>query len=560
LSALFGRYDRWRIQIYPGNHEYHQQVLLILAAVDVQTDTFDITTRGETTMKQLTSFNSRPLLIPCAVAVFLLAASYALPAFAGVSTEGVGYQGRLTDASDNPVPDGPKDLILSIWTDSVGGTMLFSELRTVTTSQGLFTTCIGCGSSTFPGVFDGQTLFLQTQVSGQAPMTPRAQLRGVPYSLSAASVHGGDIQGAPAARGIRLYMLNKNEAGSEPKGLMRLDLDEDGDGHPDYVVADSVTTAMAGRLTGHDLDGDGAPEIAISQTVSPTTSGVAIRAKGTGADKDRSMSITATTNGISSAVQRSDYDDDGDGVPEQEISQTVTPTTSGVAIKTKGTGADKDRSSIISTTGRDSATVVASHDIDGDGIPETSITQACDSSQARAAYLTKKGYVAYSSNKDLAGRMTIATNLNDTTIDMHGEGRLGIGKPVDATKRIDVAGGAYCDGTNWVNASDAHAKENFQAVDGAVLLDKIADLEITKWNYKGDAATEHIGPTAQNFQKTFGVGSDGKSISTIDPSGIALAAIKELNRRNATLEKENQTLRREMEDLKRLVQKLASDH
>jgi hypothetical protein len=53
-------------------------------------------------------------------------------------------------------------------------------------------------------------------------------------------------------------------------------------------------------------------------------------------------------------------------------------------------------------------------------------------------------------------------------------------------------------------------------------------LDITKWNYKNDKSTEHIGPTAQDFQETFGVGSDGKSISTIDPSGIALAAIKEL--------------------------------
>ena len=104
--------------------------------------------------------------------------------------------------------------------------------------------------------------------------------------------------------------------------------------------------------------------------------------------------------------------------------------------------------------------------------------------------------------------------------------RIGIGKV--PTEKIDVAGGAYCDGTNWVNASDRNAKENFEKVDGEELLDKISELDITKWNYKCDKSTEHIGPTAQDFKETFGVGSDGKSISTIDPSGIALAAIKEL--------------------------------
>jgi cell shape-determining protein MreC len=45
----------------------------------------------------------------------------------------------------------------------------------------------------------------------------------------------------------------------------------------------------------------------------------------------------------------------------------------------------------------------------------------------------------------------------------------------------------------------------------------------------------HIGPTAQDFKKVFGVGENDKSISTIDPSGIALAAIKELHRQNAAL-------------------------
>jgi len=62
------------------------------------------------------------------------------------------------------------------------------------------------------------------------------------------------------------------------------------------------------------------------------------------------------------------------------------------------------------------------------------------------------------------------------------------------------------------------------------LLDKISKLQITYWNYKGeDVSITHIGPTAQDFYNVFGIGADSISISTIDPSGIALAAIKELN-------------------------------
>ena len=50
--------------------------------------------------------------------------------------DSLAFQGRLTDASDNPVPDGPRDLTLSLWTDSVGGTMLHSEVVVVTVSKG----------------------------------------------------------------------------------------------------------------------------------------------------------------------------------------------------------------------------------------------------------------------------------------------------------------------------------------------------------------------------------------------------------------------------------------
>ena len=61
---------------------------------------------------------------------------------------------------------------------------------------------------------------------------------------------------------------------------------------------------------------------------------------------------------------------------------------------------------------------------------------------------------------------------------------------------------------------------------------------------------KHIGPTAQDFKAVFGVGSDGKSISTIDPSGIALAAIKELTKKNAELTSK-------LEKLQELVDKMA---
>jgi hypothetical protein len=63
-------------------------------------------------------------------------------------------------------------------------------------------------------------------------------------------------------------------------------------------------------------------------------------------------------------------------------------------------------------------------------------------------------------------------------------------------------------------------------VDGAGLLKKLMQLSITKWKYRG-TNEYHIGPMAQDFYKLFKVGTDDKSISSIDPAGIALIAIQE---------------------------------
>jgi len=99
-------------------------------------------------------------------------------------------------------------------------------------------------------------------------------------------------------------------------------------------------------------------------------------------------------------------------------------------------------------------------------------------------------------------------------------------------------------------------KENFKAVDRAAILDKIASLDISEWNYKSESDNvRHIGPTAQDFHALFGVGTDNKSISTIDPAGIALAAIQELHKRTQRID----ALESELGELRSLVQELMAE-
>jgi len=119
--------------------------------------------------------------------------------------------------------------------------------------------------------------------------------------------------------------------------------------------------------------------------------------------------------------------------------------------------------------------------------------------------------------------------------------------------RVEQDGKAYC--TQFVNTSDRNAKENFKPIDAREVLDAVAALPLTTWNFKSDPRTRHLGPVAQDFYAVFKVGPDDKHIATGDADGVALAAIQGLNQK---LEVENATLRNELAELKALVNTLAN--
>ena len=84
--------------------------------------------------------------------------------------------------------------------------------------------------------------------------------------------------------------------------------------------------------------------------------------------------------------------------------------------------------------------------------------------------------------------------------------------------------------------SDRNLKENFTSIDPETVLEKLAAIEITQWNYKKDnGSVVHVGPMAQDFHAAFGLGHTDKSIATTDADGVALVAIQALNTK---LEKE----------------------
>ena len=89
---------------------------------------------------------------------------------------------------------------------------------------------------------------------------------------------------------------------------------------------------------------------------------------------------------------------------------------------------------------------------------------------------------------------------------------------------------------SWSSVSDSTKKRNRRNVDTHKILEEVEALPIQQWSYKAQVPSiEHIGPMAQDFYALFRVGDSDTTISTLDPDGIALAAIQELAKENAEL-------------------------
>jgi hypothetical protein len=306
-------------------------------------------------------------------------------------------------------------------------------------------------------------------------------------------------------------------------------------------------SAAATTLLEADLDGDGVMDVTSADSVGATGASRRLKSSGIGSSGN-------------------------DGV---EVSLSAIPSGASFrAINTKGVPGRKSR--CIGSADSAAATMLLDADDDADGHSEISaaVSSVGSLSGGPGGGAAAAAYARMSADSDDDGVADVTAEMvadaDSACFRLNG---LPPGVPVTGTISMTASptgahmavGAATCDGTNWVNASDRNSKENFTAVDGNELLEQIAQLSITRWNYKGNNQAEHIGPTAQDFKAAFGVGADDKSISTIDPSGIALAAIKalnskmqELNAKTSQLEdqaREITQLKAELDAIKAMLQK-----
>ncbi|MEZ5357338.1 MAG: hypothetical protein R3F48_00815 [Candidatus Zixiibacteriota bacterium] len=118
---------------------------------------------------------------------------------AAVSAKGprvVTYQGRLTDASGAPVPDGTYNITFSIYKTPTGTDSLWtSDAQSVTITGGLFSYDLGSNVPLPTRVFDNNVRYLGIKVGSDAELTPRIQLMSVPYAVESLYSDSADYLG-----------------------------------------------------------------------------------------------------------------------------------------------------------------------------------------------------------------------------------------------------------------------------------------------------------------------------------------------------------------------------
>ena len=198
------------------------------------------------------------------IAIALFAAGLffvlAAPQYAatGINRE-INFQGKLTGSDGTNVTDSSYTVVFSIYDQDSGGTALWSETQSVTTTDGIFQVALG-SVTPFPADFsfnwDGR--YLGIQVGSDSEMTPRIRLTAVPYAFNSERVAGltvEDTSGNASTSGIlkvaNLKTLTFNDsftantdgltfAGTEALGLAA---------GKNVTFGDSFTTSGAGPFT-----------------------------------------------------------------------------------------------------------------------------------------------------------------------------------------------------------------------------------------------------------------------------------------------------------------------
>ncbi len=454
----------------------------------------------------------------------LLAALPSLVLASGDPPELLSYQSYLVDANGVPLgTDGAGnsqpanyDVIFRIYDASSQGTLLWSEQQTITVDNGYFSILLGEGTAfgsepnpTLSNVFTGigaEERFVSVAVRFQAggeftEILPRLRLLTSPYAFLA----------------------------SQARSLVNPDGDPliTADGG-DVTVEGSLTTTQP--LSVPSVTGSGANLTELN--ASTLSSGTVPLARLPGLPASQITSGTISQNRLTSLNANS------------LVSGTVPAARIPGLSASKITSGTLSAARLPSNAARTDLPEFFNSDVTvGSVLRIGSVAQniSRQSFEILDPFLLREATVTFmrfnSSTESFVGGYEWAVNNESRMV-------------------LNSAGALDIDG-NLSQGSDRNKKKGIEEVNTEVAYEKVIHLPIYEWSYKSDPlGNRHIGPMAQDFYAAFGLGKDDKTLTPSDVTGVAVAALQELNRKVEAQQSEIEALRRTVSELQEAVRVL----
>jgi hypothetical protein len=140
----------------------------------------------------------RHLLIAILILLWTFASNAQVPQL-------INYQALLTDATGNPI-DGSRTIQFKIYPTETAGSEEWSEIHTVTASNGLFSVMLGSFTPIPYTLFDGNDKYLSLKVENDPEMTPRKRLVSVGYAFQ--TYNADKVDGKDASEFIQKGEVN----------------------------------------------------------------------------------------------------------------------------------------------------------------------------------------------------------------------------------------------------------------------------------------------------------------------------------------------------------------
>jgi len=117
----------------------------------------------------------------------------------------ISLQGKLTDVSGTPVPDGTYQVTFTIYDSEIGGDSKWSEINpAVVAVDGAFDVLLGSINPIHNSVFSDEGRWLGITLAGDDEMTPRWRIGSAPFAQRVSTIDGsagGTISGAVTLNG-----------------------------------------------------------------------------------------------------------------------------------------------------------------------------------------------------------------------------------------------------------------------------------------------------------------------------------------------------------------------